>query len=223
MKTSKYLLFFFTIIVLLACKQSNEDKLNSKESPLVISKPEDLEKNIGKEKTLEFVLDNLLQYNSEAELKEAFKGQVKRAKGYYPEGMGEYTKTVLFPDTKNEVEFIWKDDSIHFNQLLEVKVFKDSTRWKTKEGITIGTNLKTLEKLNEKPFLFYGFEWDYGGIVNWNDGYFLSRNVAVCLALPETVDFSDYEKLLGDSEFKSNSKIAQEVNPTVSELSLIKK
>jgi len=132
-------------------------------------------------------------------------------------------KTVIFPRSKNEFEFIWKDDSLDFNELLEVKVRKENTDWKTKEGITIGTNLQTLEKLNKKPFLFYGFEWDYVGMVNWNGGYFFNRNMTVSMALPETVKFFDYEKLLGNSEFKSSSTMAQKVNSTVCELSLIKK
>ncbi len=214
----RFIYISLIIIMILSCKQ--------KENKTIIpvnEKVENEETRIINEEKNEFVLDNLLQYNSEAELKKDFKGQVKRATGYYPEGMGEFTKTVLFPGTKNEVEFIWKDDSLHFNQLLEIKVFKDSTNWKTKDGITIGTDLRTLEKLNKKPFLFYGFEWDYGGMTSWDNGYLVNRNMAVSLALPETVDFADYEKLLGDSQFKSSSKIAQKVNPTVSELSLIKK
>lgn len=214
MKLFKFNILGVIILIIFSCKQEAE-KPTISEDLKVITK--------AKEIKIEYILDNLLQYNSEAELKKAFKGQVKRAKGYYPEGMGEFAKTVVFPDTKNEVEFIWKDDSINFNQLHQIKIHKKDTDWKTKEGITIGTDLQTLEKLNKKPFLFYGFEWDYGGMVNWNNGYFLSRNMAVSLALPETVDFSDYEKLLGDSEFESNSKIAQKVNPAVCELSLIKR
>ena len=214
----KYKLLIVILITVLSCKQ--EEKISVVDS--VISNNESKTEVII-EKDKKFILDNLLQYDSEEALKKAFKGKVKRVKGYYPEGMGEFMKTVVFPNTKNEVEFIWKDDSLHFNGLIQVKVYKDSTDWKTKEGITIGTDLRTLEKLNKKPFSFYGFEWDYGGMTNWDNGSLLNRNMSVYLALPETVDFSDYEKLLGDSQFKSNSKIAQKVNPTVSELSLIKK
>lgn len=219
MKFFKNIFLVIVIVSITSCKEKEEANVAKTDEVFI----EEHTTAVEEEEKNKFVLDNLLKYNSEAELKEAFKGKVKRVKGYYPEGMGVFLKTVLYPGTKNEVEFIWKDDSLNFNQLLEVKVHKKNTDWKTKEGITIGTNLKALEKLNKKAFSFYGFEWDYGGMASWDDGALLNRNIAINLALPETIDFADYEKLLGESQFKSSSEIAQKVNPTVRELSLIKK
>jgi hypothetical protein len=38
-------------------------------------------------------------------------------------------------------------------------------------GITIGSTLAEVQKVNGRPFLVNGFEWDYGGLVtNWKGG-----------------------------------------------------
>ncbi len=44
-------------------------------------------------------------------------------------------------------------------------------RWKTRQGVSIGTTLKELEKLNWRPFKLAGFAWDYEGtIMSWEAG-----------------------------------------------------
>jgi hypothetical protein len=37
--------------------------------------------------------------------------------------------------------------------------------WKAAHGITLGTSLVQLERLNRHPFTLAGFGWDYGGRV----------------------------------------------------------
>ena len=46
--------------------------------------------------------------------------------------------------------------------------------WHTAEGITLGMPLKTLEKLNGRPFTLAGFDWDYSGTITSSDGGQLS-------------------------------------------------
>jgi hypothetical protein len=44
-------------------------------------------------------------------------------------------------------------------------------QWKTREGITLGTTLAELERLNGRPFTMGDFAWMYGGFVeSWNGG-----------------------------------------------------
>ena len=55
------------------------------------------------------------------------------------------------------------------SRLIVVRATK--TRWKSAEGVTIGVSLRTLERLNRRPFRLSGFAWDGGGGVrNWSGG-----------------------------------------------------
>ena len=168
--------------------------------------------------TINYPLDSLLSFDSEAALKEVFGEHVKRSVGYYPEGMGEYENTLLFPDSKNEVEFVWEDDSIQYNKLQYIRLYKKDSDWKTKEGITIGTGLKKLEVLNKKPFSFYGFEWDYSGSIDWENGYLSERNIYGNLAYPTDAMPEEFLVLLGDHTIQSSSKLSQKANLILREL-----
>jgi len=136
--------------------------------------------------------------------------------------MGEYPNTLLFQGTKNEVEFVWRDDSVNFSGLAYISIAGKETDWKTEEGITLGTNLKELEKLNQKPFTFYGFGWDYSGMTNWEDGHLEERKVFVSLDYPGESVPNEYEGLLGDHQIKSDSVLAQKANPVVYEITMRK-
>jgi len=210
-------LIFATIVLIAGYLEKNSIQNNSHEMPDRHS-GNGLSKSTKKEIVIDFPLDSLLKFDSEKALKKVFGTNVKRSTGYYPEGMGEYANTLLFPETKNEVEFVWEDDSINFCKLAYISIKGQQTDWKTKEGITIGTSLKELEKFNKKPFKFYGFDWDYSGLTSWENGYLDQRKVFVNLDFPPNATSNDIEALTGDREFKSNSKLAQKVNPIVREI-----
>jgi hypothetical protein len=54
-----------------------------------------------------------------------------------------------------------------------------ASRWNL-SGITIGSSLAEVQKVNGKPFLVSGFDWDYGGFVaDWKGGA-LSRMEGGC-------------------------------------------
>jgi len=167
---------------------------------------------------IDFPLDSLLKFDSEVELKNAFGDNIKRSIAY-SEDMGEYHNTLLFPGTTNEVEFVWLDDSISFSGLayidISIDIFGQETGWKTKEGITLGTKLKELEKLNQKPFTFYGFESDFSGMTDWDEGHLFDRKVFVSLRYPGETIPPEYEELIGDQEIRSDSELAQKANPIV--------
>jgi hypothetical protein len=93
---------------------------------------------------------------------------------------------VLFPNTPNAIEIIWETATSEGTPAF-VRIGNDSTEWQTPEGITVGTSLEKLEEVNGKPFIFNGFEWDYGGLVtDWQAGK-LSKNLVIAL-VPQNFD-----------------------------------
>ncbi len=108
---------------------------------------------------------------------------------------------VLYPGTRNELEIIWESEASEGTPAF-VRIGRDSTEWRTRDGITIGTTLEKLEDLNGKPFTFYGFEWDYGGLItDWNDGN-LSSNLIIAL-IPQNFDKLSND-LLGEVQLSSD-------------------
>ncbi|MFN7115351.1 MAG: hypothetical protein ACK4TA_01045 [Saprospiraceae bacterium] len=108
---------------------------------------------------------------------------------------------VLYPGTRNELEIIWESAASEGTPAF-VRIGKDSTEWHTPEGITIGTTLEKLEDLNGKPFTFYGFEWDYGGLItDWNDGK-LSEYLIIALVPQNFAKLTD--DLLGEVQLSSD-------------------
>lgn len=105
-----------------------------------------------------------------------------------------------------------------------------SCRWHTLEGISLGTNLKTLEKLNGRVFKLLGMDWDYGGLVTSWSGGLLERIAAKCgevsLQLDEPPGQPSDERaelldqISGDKEFSSSHPAMQRLNPQVSTMSL---
>jgi hypothetical protein len=210
---------FWTLVLLSSCSTKKEVTQENKESSDTITTIQEglpqAETKINEIIRIDFSLDSLLKFDSETELKNVFGDKIKRSTGYYPEGMGEYQNTLLFPGTKNEVEFVWLDDSITFSGLAYINLSGQGTDWKTREGITLGTKLKELEKLNQKPFTFYGFGWDYSGMTNWDEGHLYDRKVFVNLGYPSETIPPEYEGLFGDQEMRSDSELAQKANPVV--------
>jgi hypothetical protein len=188
----------------------------SKAAPIVIAKKFPVDSISG-----DFPLDSLLEFSSEEALQKAFGENVKRSIGYMPEGTGQYPNTILFPGTEREVEFIW-NDTLNFSQIHSIHISREGSPWKTLEGITIGTTLKELEKLNGKAFIFSGFGWDYAGGVNWDHGDMAPRQVLVSLELPADIISNEFEPLMGDHDIISDSDLAQKANPVVAAIVLRK-
>ncbi len=172
---------------------------------------------------IDYTLDSLLSIDSERELIEIF-GQenIERKTIYGPEGMGEFKVTILFPKSKNTVEIHWNDE-INFNKLSRVRVFKQRSDWKTKEGIRVGTSIEELEIFNKKPFTFYGLEWDFSGGIDWNEGYLDKRKIYGSLGYPDKNMPEEFNSLIGDHTIQSSSEIARKAILILSELVLIKK
>lgn len=108
---------------------------------------------------------------------------------------------VLFPDTKNELEIVWELEA-SIGKPSFVRISKENGEWATEDGVQIGTTLEKLEEINGRPFSFYGFEWDYGGLVaDWNGGN-LSPYLIVAL-VPQDFEALE-EELFGEVVLSSN-------------------
>jgi hypothetical protein len=89
-----------------------------------------------------------------------------------PGAEGEtYKGLVLLPraaDRRIEVSFT--DDTMKRATGLAIRNQAKASRWNL-SGITIGSSLAEVQKVNGKPFLVNGFDWDYGGFVaDWKGG-----------------------------------------------------
>ncbi|MFH2095643.1 MAG: hypothetical protein ABIJ16_08065 [Bacteroidota bacterium] len=172
----------------------------------------------------EFLLDNLLAYNSEEELIAAFgKENIITEHRWGAEGEYEYKASILYPETKNQVEFAW-EDSVSLSGLSSIciYIFKETPDWYTSYGIKIGTTMKELEEMNGKPFRFWGFDWDYSGGAFFEEGNLANLNMHICLNTPPGAPEKEAGEMIGDMEFTSDDAIAKKVNPIVVEITMVK-
>jgi hypothetical protein len=134
--------------------------------------------------------------------------------------------TVVFPnDPKRMIQILWKDG--HLNQSTKsAQVDGDSSLWKAEHGVVLGTSLKELETLNQKPFKLFGFDWDYAGTVSsWEDGS-LSKDLAEHGRVVVRLNYQDrsqikddeLQQVSGESEFSSQHLVMQKINPRVYQL-----
>jgi len=132
--------------------------------------------------------------------------------------------TVIYPDEPaRKMEILWKD--------AEEKRFPkrliwtgDRTEWKTAEGISLGTTLKELERVNGKPFSFFGFGWDYGGTIrSWQGGklkeqFYRHGRIILRLEGPQddqAVTQEEEGSIRGNRELTSENPIVRKFNPKI--------
>jgi hypothetical protein len=128
------------------------------------------------------------------------------------------------PETS--LAILWGENK-RFKQLETIILCEQATdnvcRWKMADGTGFGTTLKTLEKMNGRPFKLSGFGWDYGGaLTSWEGGRLQAwqtpcGNVALSLDPTEAGTQSpDYSKVLGEGEFLSSTPAMQRLDPRIS-------
>jgi hypothetical protein len=137
--------------------------------------------------------------------------------------------TVIFPkDPSKRIEVYWQDSDRRENPS-SVRVVAPSgwtTDWHLPSGISTGTTLEIIEKLNGRPFDISGYFCDAGGVISdWQYGQ-LSNIFPLELAriqLSPTLDISQKEhedylhnNLLGCSNnFSSASEAVRHIQPRV--------
>lgn len=119
--------------------------------------------------------------------------------------------TIVLGRTLDALEVLWHED--RFLRPERVIVGGGRTRWRTPEGITIGTTLAELVRLNGRPFRLTGFGWEGSGVVtSWEGGrlgarYLPGRSVAMRLGPDRSFgDLSPGEQnaVMGPQEISSS-------------------
>lgn len=167
-----------------------------------------------------YILNDLLKIKDLASLKQmygdsnAIMDTIWGAEGMFVIG------TILFPGTDMQVDIMWQD-SINNSGMINATVnatFDDKTftpsfnnkKWNTREGVYLGMSLEDLVALNGKSVKFYGFGWDYGGIVtSFEKGKLDGSNIGVVLSNTNVSDGMAIDQLsdvLGDFELCSADK-----------------
>jgi hypothetical protein len=188
----KRISLIITVLTLVACGSSNK-------------------KVVSNDK---FVVENLTNYDAE-ELKSNYPdANIYEDSGMFDEGTVERAYSVMYPDTPNELHITWKEDERE--EIFDIR-FSENGKWKSAEGIKIGTTYEALNKLNEKEISFYGFGWDYGGAVMWNDGKFEKSNLRIFLAPEGEVD----NKFYGDRIVKATPEEIEALNLKVTSIMLM--
>ncbi|WP_083912917.1 lysozyme inhibitor LprI family protein [Rubritalea marina] len=134
-----------------------------------------------------------------------------------PMGEGETVKGyALFPnDPEREVTIIFSEDQ----KELKVLITSETSRWTILDDIKIGTTLVDLEKLNHSEFKLYGFEWDFGGVVNsYGDGKLEKYRSNLTVIFDPTVFDEKTQKVLGDNEYKSSNQSMIHAKPVIREI-----
>lgn len=161
-----------------------------------------------------FVVENLTNYNAE-ELNENYPdANFQEDTGMFEEGTVERAYTVMFPDTPDELHITWKGEERE--EIFDLR-FSENGKWESAEGIKIGTTYEALNRLNEKEISFYGFGWDYGGAVMWNDGKLDKSKLRIFLAPEGEVD----NKFYGDRIIEASAEEIKALELKVSSIMLM--
>jgi hypothetical protein len=161
----------------------------------------------------------LTRETSEADLRQHF-GATAVDSSRIPVGEGETMQgTVLYPgDSLRRAEIIWQD-STQRRSPARIILRGDRSLWQVGRGISLGTSLQELERLNGRPFVLAGFGWDYSGVVtDWKGGALDSSLVGVKLYLdpgPSQYESATYAQVLGDRDYSSSLPPMQQLAPRV--------
>jgi len=158
---------------------------------------------------------------NEHQLRKAFgDANVTTGSIYLGEGASE-SGTILFPKSpQDRLEILWSSERYGPRAL---RVLGDSTRWKTREGLTLGLTLKQVERLNRRPFRLLGFDWDNGGTtMSWSGGPLAAPDKGGCEIrarfgvrnVPPEIE-SVANQVSGEREFSSGHPVMQGLNPIV--------
>ncbi len=142
----------------------------------------------------------------------------KAAQVYMGEGFEE-PGVVLYPDDPaRRLEVVWRG-SPPAPAVVWICRGKVPCRWRTTAGVSMGTTLKELERLNGKPFGMLGSGFDGSGLVSsFGDGKLASYDHGLILYLLLRTDGLTREEIAlisGDRVISSSQPVLQKLNPRV--------
>ncbi|HUP57670.1 MAG TPA: hypothetical protein VM598_09480 [Bdellovibrionota bacterium] len=168
----------------------------------------------------------ILPSSTEAELRSAYgKENVEPVDVHLGEGEIEKGTVLFAKDPKKRIKIVWNDSKKKAHPV-RIQLDDGPSAWKTAEGVSVGTTLKELEKINGKAFVLTGFAWDYSGtVIHWNEGKLhpwseLSGRIILRLSPSDDArkDEETYGSVLGDRDIPSSHAAMQKLNPKVYQL-----
>jgi hypothetical protein len=123
---------------------------------------------------------------------------------------------------------LWTDETR--TRPKSVSIGGEATIWKTESGISIGTPLTAIERLNKRPVSLAGFGWDYNGTILHSNGGFLKElgsetkvglqgRTLVVRVMPDSEQIESnkaaYGLVAGDRDFSSDHPSMKKLNPKV--------
>jgi hypothetical protein len=141
-------------------------------------------------------------------------------------GEGEHEPgAVIYPDNPTKtIEVIWKD-AHEKRRPKQVRLTGENSVCRTRQGISLGTRLKELERINGRPFELTGFSYDLAGtVVSWEGGKLekqFDKRGRVILRLDYSyksiygLSEKELHSVDGDQLFSSNNRVMQKINPKV--------
>jgi len=168
---------------------------------------------------------------SEAKLVELFgAANVKRVSFEVEPGEAVPATTVFADDSTRRAIVLWRDPETRVAPET-VLIRGERSVWRTDKGITLGTPLATLRRLNGKPLSLTGFGSDLGGtVLDCNGGSLtefgqdgpqgiVGRTLVVRVEPdPALRDTSAYQQSIGERELSSDSEAMRTLNPRAYEL-----
>ncbi len=133
--------------------------------------------------------------------------------------------TVVYPkEPSKKIEIYWKDVAKK-RYPKSVLLYGYKSYWKLADGISLGTTLSKLVKMNGKEITFYGFEWDAGGsVTSWGNGNIEKKysglvGITLCEGQRELTEV-ERKEVIGDRVLNSNNKTVQNIDPVVCRLGI---
>jgi len=168
---------------------------------------------------------------SEAKLVELFgAANVKQVSFEVEPGEAVPATTVFANDSTRRAVVLWRDPQTRASPET-VLIRGERSLWRTDKGITLGTPLATLRRLNGKPLTLTGFGSDLGGTVLDCNGGSLTEfgehgprgivgRMLVVRVEPDPArrDTAAYQQAIGESELSSDSEAMRTLNPRAYEL-----
>lgn len=139
---------------------------------------------------------------------------IQERDAYDREGNITGKEYVLYTDTRNEVII-----SFDNNKGNSITIKNKSSDWKFPHGFYVGMPLEKVIAANGKDFKFYGFEWDYSGMLaSWEKGKLENEGVSIILSAPDNVNDSIYSKFSGEKQYNTNNSELRSLELFVEEI-----
>lgn len=155
--------------------------------------------------------------STQASLEEQFgKDQVRAGDIPGAEGITQPGLTI-FPDQPEKQVSVFLTES-EPRRVTHIQIYGEKSQWKTAQGITLGTPLEEVQKLNGKPFDLMGLGWDYGGhVTDWKGGELEGLNLRLNSTAPHLTE-AEMEAVSGDKTISSDLPELKKAQAHVSEI-----